>query len=103
CSVAQGLALGAGVAVVPVPTLLAVAQQAWNEHAAMRVLACLDARMREVYVALYVRGGDEWRTESEPAVMKPAELRVPAGGLWDGAGDGFGAYPELGAHTGVAR
>ena len=102
CSVAQGLALGADLPLVAVPTLLALAQQAWNEHAATRVLACLDARMREVYVALYVREGDRWRTEREPAVLKPADVSVPDG-MWDGAGDGFGAYPDLAALPGVAR
>ena len=103
CSVAQGLALGANIPVVAVPTLLAVAQHAWSEHSATRVLACLDARMAEVYVAFHVRDGDGWRTEREPAVVKPADVSVPADGAWDGAGDGFRAYPDLAAHTGVAR
>jgi len=103
CSVAQGLALGADVPVVAVPTLLAVAQQTWTEHGATRVMACLDARMAEVYTAFHVHDGDGWRTEREPAVLKPADVKVPAGGVWDGAGDGFGAYPHLAAQAGVAR
>jgi len=103
CSVAQGLASGADMPVVAIPTLLAIAQQAWSEHGATRVLACLDARMSEVYVAFHVREGDRWRTEREPAVVKPADVNVPAGGVWDGAGDGFRAYPDLAARTGVAR
>jgi tRNA threonylcarbamoyladenosine biosynthesis protein TsaB len=59
CSVVQGLALGADVKVLPVDTLLVVAQEAQIlakenglEHTlnASRILVALDARMGEVYV-----------------------------------------------------
>ena len=103
CSVAQGLASGADIPVVAIPTLLAIAQQAWSEHGATRILACLDARMSEVYVSFHVREDEGWRTECEPAVVKPADVNVPTGGVWDGAGDGFSAFPNLAAHTCVAR
>ena len=102
CSVAQGLALGADLPVVPVPTLQALAQQAWRDHAATRVFACLDARMREVYFAFYVRNGNEWIAQSEPSVQKPSEIAALVGTGWIGAGDGFAAYPELATLEGVA-
>jgi len=102
CSVAQGIALGADLPVVAIPTLLALAQEAWRDRAATRVFACLDARMREVYAAFYVRHGEGWRIEREPAVLKPLDVSVPGGG-WVGAGDGFLAYPSLAALSGVAR
>ncbi len=51
CSVAQGLAWGAGVPVLPIDTLLAVAEAARSAHGATHVLALLDARMNEVYAA----------------------------------------------------
>lgn len=102
CGVAQGLGLGAGVPLVPVPTLAALAHTAWERHGAPRVLACLDARMREVYVAAYERVGDQWRTVVEPAVLPPAEVRLPHDGAWFGAGDGFAAYPQLAAQLGLA-
>jgi tRNA threonylcarbamoyladenosine biosynthesis protein TsaB len=103
CSVAQGLALGADLPVVAVPTLLALAQQAWVEHASTRVFACLDARMREIYLAFYVRKDDAWRVEREAAVVKPADVGLPSNDGWDGVGDGFIVYPELAAKSGVAR
>src|SRR5579864_7147715 len=55
CGIAQGLALGAGLPVVPVGTLEALAEEAWRVHGHARVLAVLDARMREVYVGAYRR------------------------------------------------
>ena len=94
CGIAQGLALGAGVAVVPVATLEAIAQQAFSAHGATRVYAGLDARMHEVYIAAYERDRDAWRAIAEPAVLRPSSVVLPAG-EWFGAGGGFSAYPEL--------
>jgi tRNA threonylcarbamoyladenosine biosynthesis protein TsaB len=94
CGIVQGLALGAGVPVIAVPTLEAVAQQAWRVHATRRVLACLDARMREVYVAAYERAGEGWIARMAPAVCTPDEIDWPEG-EWFGAGAGFAAYPGL--------
>ena len=60
CSVAQGLALGAGVKVLPIDTLMALAEEARYANAshlptaqALRVTALLDARMDEMYVQSY--------------------------------------------------
>src|SRR5437762_3811682 len=102
CSVAQGLALGAQLPVVPIPTLLALAQEAWSDHAATRIFACLDARMREIYLAFYVREDGGWHVVREPAVIKPADVQAPVG-KWDGEGEGFAAYMELASLPCVAR
>jgi tRNA threonylcarbamoyladenosine biosynthesis protein TsaB len=95
CGVAQGLAFGADLPVFGVPTLGAIAQSAWRARGARRIVACLDARMREVYVASYVRNGDGWALVREPAVRKPDEIEPPSSKGWHGAGDGFAAYPQL--------
>jgi tRNA threonylcarbamoyladenosine biosynthesis protein TsaB len=104
CGVAQGLALGAELPLVPVPTLAALAHWAWRSQGATEVLACLDARMREVYVAAYHRDAAGWREIVAPAVLHPYELRLPAGGGdWFGAGDGFAAYSGLAAQLALRR
>jgi tRNA threonylcarbamoyladenosine biosynthesis protein TsaB len=94
CGVAQGLALGAGIGVVPVSTLEALAQSAWRAHGWTRVVACLDARMREVYVASLRREDDGWIAEREADVQHPADIVGDFDGA-SGAGDGFAAYPDL--------
>ena len=100
-SVAQGLAHGAALGVVPVSDLRAVAQRALGEDAALeRVLVCNDARMREVYWACFARGASGL---AEPVgverVSDPGRVALPpqwsAGPKPLGAGSGFAAYPEL--------
>lgn len=54
CSVAQGLAFAAGVPVLPIDTLQAVAEAAHHATGAPRICAALDARMGELYYAYYV-------------------------------------------------
>ena len=95
CGLAQGLALPGNLPVVPVPTLAALAQSAWTTGGHARVVACLDARMREVYVAAYARRGEGWEEIAAPAVLAPAAVAGPGGEGWFGAGNGFGAYPDL--------
>jgi tRNA threonylcarbamoyladenosine biosynthesis protein TsaB len=112
-SVTQGLAQGAGLRVVPVSDLRAVAQRALELPAApQRVLVCNDARMHEVYWACFERAPDGFAVVvSEERVGSPAGVTLPA--QWhaasgdDGAagavagllgvGTGFSAYPELAA------
>ncbi|HWX12931.1 MAG TPA: tRNA (adenosine(37)-N6)-threonylcarbamoyltransferase complex dimerization subunit type 1 TsaB [Trinickia sp.] len=79
--VAQGLAFGLGVPVVPVSTLLVCAQSArMRDAAASRVLAVMDARMDEVYWADFAWDPEqeEWRTLRPPALAAPAALAMPS-------------------------
>jgi tRNA threonylcarbamoyladenosine biosynthesis protein TsaB len=79
--VAQGLAFGLGVPVVPVSTLLVCAQSArMRDAAASRVLAVMDARMDEVYWADFAWDSerDEWCTLRPAMLAAPAALAVPS-------------------------
>jgi len=103
CGVAQGLALGADLPVVAVPTLEALAQEARRAHGWTTVLACTDARMREVYAAMYASDGSAWRVLMEPVATSPAALQVPAPRERAcGAGNGFAVYSALAATLGLA-
>ena len=78
CSVAQGLAYGAGVPVLPVSSLLALAQSARAAHAPQATQGCvsalLDARMDEVYAATYAFAGDAWTTLQAPCLLAPEQV-----------------------------
>jgi tRNA threonylcarbamoyladenosine biosynthesis protein TsaB len=95
CAVAQGLALAIDRPVVAIPTLAALAQAAWRTRGETRILACLDARMREVYWASYARDGEGWQTLTEPTVSSPQDIVLPGDDAWFGAGDGFAKYPGI--------
>jgi len=91
CAVAQGLAFGAGVRVLPVDTLLAVAEDARHRSGAEHVLALLDARMDQVYCAAYrFVGAAGWERCGEFGLCAPEAVVVPEG--WALAGNAFAAY-----------
>ncbi len=91
CGVAQGLAFGASLRVVGISTLLALAQRANAD----RVIACLDARMGEVYLAAYVRTGSGWETLHAPGLFRPQEVPPVEGGDWHGVGSGWLTYGSV--------
>ncbi|MBA2962981.1 MULTISPECIES: tRNA (adenosine(37)-N6)-threonylcarbamoyltransferase complex dimerization subunit type 1 TsaB [Ramlibacter] len=91
CAVAQGLALGAGVPVLPVETLLVLADEARARSGATQVLAVLDARMDEVYAAEYTWGGSGWRRAAPIRLAAPQAVGPQPG--WLVAGNAFAAYP----------
>jgi len=95
CSVAQGLAFGAGVPVLPIDTLLAVAEDARYQSAqqkqqqtqqqqqleqlpeeAKRFFVAMDARMDQVYAAAY-EWRSEWQCVQAPSVLSPEDICVP--------------------------
>ena len=91
CGVAQGLAFGLDCPVVPVGTLAALALDAGNG----KVLACLDARMNEVYVAAYLVTGESVEEIQAPEVGAGETVGLPNGEDWRGVGDGFAARGEV--------
>jgi tRNA threonylcarbamoyladenosine biosynthesis protein TsaB len=97
-SVTQGLAFGAGLGVVPVSSLRAVAWQVIRVPAGGHdgVLVCNDARMQQVYWCAYRPGTDGLPIElMEEAVGPPESVLRPPGAGWLGAGRGFRAHPSL--------
>jgi tRNA threonylcarbamoyladenosine biosynthesis protein TsaB len=91
CGIAQGLAFAHGLPVVGVSTLEALAE----ECGAARVIACLDARMREVYYAALEKQAGQWREVVSALCVAPDAAPVPPGAEWVGCGNGFAAYPSL--------
>ncbi len=89
--VVQGLAFGAGLPVVPVSSLAALAQGV----AAAHVLAALDARMSQIYWGAYERDTDGTvALAGSERVLAPAEVPLPQTHEWVGVGSGWDRYAE---------
>jgi tRNA threonylcarbamoyladenosine biosynthesis protein TsaB len=96
CSVAQGLAYGAGVPVLPIDTLLAVAEDARFQNMqqqqqqlqqtmqqivkppedTQRFFVAMDARMDQVYTAAY-EWQSGWHCVQAPSVDSPENICIP--------------------------
>lgn len=106
CSVAQGLALGAGKPVLALDSLMLVAQDAFDElgGAAADCWVAMDARMDEVYAAHYRREGERWQIAHAPMLCRADELHA----CWSKAapvliaGSALVAFGER-LHTGTAQ
>ncbi len=98
-AVAQGLAFGAALPVVPVASLETLA---WRVIACGPVLACLDARMAEVYWGCYRADPHRGVVPIAPPRVGPIEsVRPAAPAPRRGIGRGFAAQPRLAAQVGV--
>ena len=82
CSVAQGLALGANLPLLPIDSLLCLAETALAQSP--RVLALLDARMGQVYAAAYEWKNKGWLTCMDAQLTQAQQLVPPP--HWDALG-----------------
>ena len=102
-SVAQGICYAAGLKLVPVSSLAAVAAEAFQSSGAGRVLVAQDAHMHEVYLGAYRRGDDGLPLAEGDALLQPVAQGLPfvdADEDWHVAGDGWRHYPALLAEHG---
>jgi tRNA threonylcarbamoyladenosine biosynthesis protein TsaB len=99
CAVAQGLGFGAGVPLLPVSSLLAVAEAARTslpDTRVTRIMAALDARMGEIYAVEMLWQEGSWHPLGRERLLAPEQL-WPACCAFQGqaiAGNVFEAYAQ---------
>ncbi|MBK6789559.1 MAG: tRNA (adenosine(37)-N6)-threonylcarbamoyltransferase complex dimerization subunit type 1 TsaB [Rubrivivax sp.] len=110
CAVAQGLGLGLARPLLPIDSLLIVAEdaraKAAPDAAAFEVGVAMDARMDEVYAARYRWQGGHWQVLQAPALCSlPALAEAWAGAEGQAvAGSALAAFgPRLGLPDGGLR
>ncbi len=110
CAVAQGLGLGLARPLLPLDSLLIVAEDAFDAwpkgEGAGTVAVAMDARMDEIYAGVYERGVAGWRTLRAPALYALADwnavLEHEARTLRALAGSAIGAFgPRLHQPSGL--
>lgn len=99
CAVAQGLAFGANLPVLPIDTLHAMAEEAHHQHGVRQVVVALDARMNEVYTARFDFDLDAGQPPGFEVLAPEALHAEPP---WVLAGNAFAAYGDR-LPTGVPR
>lgn len=86
---AQGIGVALDIPLLPVSTLAVLAQTHFERAESRKLLAALDARMNEIYWAVYVRGADGCAElhgceglDAATAVPIPADLDIGVGHGW---------------------
>ena len=104
CSVAQGLAFGANKPVIPVDSLMLVADDARAQTGADDICVAMDARMDEIYAGWYRWDGGQWTVTTAPALLRIETFNtlwqahpaaVIAGSALDAFGDRLTPAPSL--------
>lgn len=93
--VAQGLAFGADLPVIPVSTLQALAQTAYQQTGFPDIIAAWDARMQAIYWGIYRLASNRLMMPLCPdALNAPHEIIFPAEGDWQLVGNAWQAYRQ---------
>jgi tRNA threonylcarbamoyladenosine biosynthesis protein TsaB len=104
CSVAQGLAYGAAKPVIPVDSLMLVADDARAQTDAVEVCVAMDARMDEIYAGRYRWSDGHWAVTAAPALLRieafnallqEQPIDVIAGSALDAFGDRLAIAPTV--------
>lgn len=107
CSAAQGLAFGADRPVVPLDTLMAVAESARERARTTDVWVAMDARMNEIYAGHYRYAAGAWQTVVAPALYSVDDLHarwrdMPPGSIAGTAPAAFGTRLDVGRASVIA-
>jgi tRNA threonylcarbamoyladenosine biosynthesis protein TsaB len=104
CSVAQGLAFGTNKPVIPVDSLMLVADDARAQTGADDLCVAMDARMDEIYAGWYRWSDGRWTVTTAPALLRIEAFNalwqahpaaVIAGSALEAFGDRLALPPSL--------
>ncbi len=97
CGVTQGIAFAVDIPVIPISSLAALAQEAYQQTQQHDVIACIDARMNEFYWACYQLQNGLMQLQNTEQVTSISQVPIPEK-TWFGAGNGWQAYHLTHSH-----
>ncbi len=97
-SVVQGLAYALNLPVIPISSLAALAQTAYQEKGYEKVLVAVDARIQEVYWGAYEVNAAGLTLQGDEHVSKPEDILVPDQATWSGVGNAWEVYKDTITH-----
>ncbi len=93
-SVAQGLAFAADKPLIPVSSLAAIAQAAYQDLGWRKLVVAVDARIQEIYWASYdVQENQLVKLIGKEQVSSPEEIILPDS-TWSGVGSAWEVYQD---------
>ncbi len=94
-SVAQGLGFAAGLPLIAISSLAALAQTAFDTLGWKKIIVMTDARIGEVYYGVYeVNQHGLVQLKNKELLSTPAKLEFPDTKDWYGVGNGWEVYQE---------
>ena len=95
-AVAQGLAISSDLPLIPISSLLALAQGIYREKGAQKALVGLDARMEEVYwAACKLNEKNIMEFFTKETICSPANAPIPEISHWHCAGSAWQEYSDV--------
>ena len=91
---AQGMAIAADKPLISVSTLLTLAYGEYRRSQQAEIMACLDARMQEVYFAAYQFNQNHYMVLHEDVVQAPAQVKLATTGPINMVGNGWSVYRD---------
>jgi tRNA threonylcarbamoyladenosine biosynthesis protein TsaB len=94
-SIAQGLGYAAGLPLIPISSLAALAQTVYQEIGWKKCLVAVDARINEVYWGAYEIGADQLvKLVGQEAVSALSDIAMIESKGWYGVGNGWSVYRD---------
>jgi len=95
-SLAQGLGFGADLPVIPISSLKALAQTAYEELKTKKILTAFDARIGEIYWGIYqLEKNGLMQSVIKDSLVQPNSIQLPKDNNWTGVGDGWKTYTNV--------
>ncbi|KOR28622.1 hypothetical protein TI03_04305 [Achromatium sp. WMS1] len=94
-AVAQAVGFSIGLSLVPISNLAVLAQGLYRRRGVSNIITALDARMQEVYIAMYEVQDGVARIVGNECLTRPDKFELIGSKSWHGVGRGWATYGDI--------